>query len=151
MQRGLPQGHRPQAAAGRAGYRDEIGESRWPCRTLACLGAPFALPVCFAFAPRLENVSGGVWTRARGSGARPGPAEHADHLSASNAAVTAVAVQVGLPIPEGEARWQQALEALKEVWASKYNDRAFFSCKKVGLNFDDVRMAVLVQRVVPAR
>lgn len=36
------------------------------------------------------------------------------------------------------------------VWASKYNERAFLSMKKVGLNFLDLRMAVLVQRVVPA-
>jgi hypothetical protein len=37
------------------------------------------------------------------------------------------------------------------VWASKYNDRAFLSCRKVGINFDDVRMAVLCQRIVPAQ
>lgn len=40
--------------------------------------------------------------------------------------------------------------ALQGVWASKYNERAFLSMKKVGLNFLDLRMAVLVQRVVPA-
>lgn len=39
---------------------------------------------------------------------------------------------------------------LQGVWASKYNERAFLSMKKVGLNFLDLRMAVLVQRVVPA-
>lgn len=53
-------------------------------------------------------------------------------------------------MPDSDARWAQALEALRGVWASKYNDRAYYSMKKVGLNFDDVRMAVLVQRVVPA-
>lgn len=57
----------------------------------------------------------------------------------------------GIPVPESEERWQMALTALKGVWASKYNDRAYYSLRKVGLNFDDVRMAVLVQRVVPAR
>ena len=41
-------------------------------------------------------------------------------------------------------------ECLQGVWASKYNERAFLSMKKVGLNFLDLRMAVLVQRVVPA-
>ena len=40
--------------------------------------------------------------------------------------------------------------AIQGVWASKYNERAFLSMKKVGLNFLDLRMAVLVQRVVPA-
>ena len=42
------------------------------------------------------------------------------------------------------------LPRLQSVWASKYNERAFLSMKKVGLNFLDLRMAVLVQRVVPA-
>eukprot|EP00891_Asterochloris_glomerata_P007880 jgi/Astpho2/7880/e_gw1.00117.125.1_t len=55
-----------------------------------------------------------------------------------------------IPVPKTEERWEQAAHALKSVWASKYNDRAFLSMKKVGLNFLDLRMAVLVQRVVPA-
>ena len=42
------------------------------------------------------------------------------------------------------------MSLLQGVWASKYNERAFLSMKKVGLNFLDLRMAVLVQRVVPA-
>ena len=40
--------------------------------------------------------------------------------------------------------------ALQGVWASKYNERALLSMRKVGLDFRDLRMAVLVQRVVPA-
>jgi len=28
-----------------------------------------------------------------------------------------------IPVPENEQRWELALEALKGVWASKYNDR----------------------------
>ena len=36
------------------------------------------------------------------------------------------------------------------MWASKYNERALLSMRKVGLDFRDLRMAVLVQRVVPA-
>lgn len=39
---------------------------------------------------------------------------------------------------------------LQGVWASKFNERAMLSMKKVGLDFRDLRMAVLVQRVVPA-
>ena len=39
---------------------------------------------------------------------------------------------------------------MQGVWASKYNERAMLSSKKVGLNFNDIRMAVLVQRVIPA-
>jgi alpha-glucan, water dikinase len=56
----------------------------------------------------------------------------------------------GIPLPESESRWQQAERAIIGVWASKFNDRAYFSMRKVGLNFMDLRMAVLVQRVVPA-
>jgi alpha-glucan,water dikinase len=56
----------------------------------------------------------------------------------------------GIPVPEGE-RWEDALRSLKAVWASKYNERAFMSTRKVGISFDDVRMAVLCQRVVPAQ
>lgn len=39
---------------------------------------------------------------------------------------------------------------LQGVWASKFNERACLSMRKVGLDFADLRMAVLVQRVVPA-
>lgn len=58
--------------------------------------------------------------------------------------------EAGIPVPDSDERWGMALDALKGVWASKYNERAFLSMKKVGLNFLDLRMAVLVQRVVPA-
>ncbi|KAK9809702.1 hypothetical protein WJX73_007079 [Symbiochloris irregularis] len=58
--------------------------------------------------------------------------------------------EAGIPVPDSEDRWQQALTALKGVWASKYNERAMLSMRKVGLDFRDLRMAVLVQRVVPA-
>lgn len=44
----------------------------------------------------------------------------------------------------------QLFVSLQGVWASKYNERALLSMKKVGLDFNDLRMAVLVQRVVPA-
>lgn len=57
----------------------------------------------------------------------------------------------GIPVPESEERWQLALNALKGVWASKYNDRAFYSLRKVGIDADDIRMAVCIMRVVPAR
>jgi hypothetical protein len=34
----------------------------------------------------------------------------------------------GIPPPESEERWGLALEALKGVWASKYNDRWVAVC-----------------------
>ena len=57
----------------------------------------------------------------------------------------------GIPVPDSQERWGAALQALKGVWASKYNDRAFYSLRKCGIDADDVRMAVCVMRVVPAR
>lgn len=38
--------------------------------------------------------------------------------------------------------------AVQGVWASMYNERAMLSMKKVGIDFKDIRMAVLCQRVV---
>lgn len=39
---------------------------------------------------------------------------------------------------------------MQGVWASQYNERAMLSMRKVGIDFRDIRMAVLCQRVVPA-
>ena len=36
------------------------------------------------------------------------------------------------------------------MWCSKYNERAFISTKKVGIEIEDIRMAVLVQKIIPA-
>ena len=47
----------------------------------------------------------------------------------------------GIPVPKDEDAWFHALRSLKAVWASKYNERAYTSTKRVGLNFDDVSMA----------
>eukprot|EP00898_Chlorokybus_atmophyticus_P008483 jgi/Chlat1/8636/Chrsp86S08014 len=43
-----------------------------------------------------------------------------------------------------------AMNAIKGVWASKWNDRAVMSCAKAGISHDDLTMAVLVQEIVPA-
>ncbi|KAK8914101.1 hypothetical protein KSP39_PZI023890 [Platanthera zijinensis] len=58
----------------------------------------------------------------------------------------------GMPWPgdEGEHRWQQAWMAIKKVWASKWNERAYFSTRKVKLDHDSLSMAVLVQEIVSA-
>ncbi|XP_078431016.1 pyruvate phosphate dikinase, PEP/pyruvate binding domain-containing protein [Wolffia australiana] len=58
----------------------------------------------------------------------------------------------GMPWPgnEGEERWQQAWLAIKKVWASKWNERAYFSTRKVKLDHDYLSMAVLVQEIVSA-
>ena len=44
----------------------------------------------------------------------------------------------------------KALKAIKEVWASKYNERAFIACTKVGIKLSDIYMAVLCQKIIPA-
>ncbi|XP_022151917.1 alpha-glucan water dikinase, chloroplastic [Momordica charantia] len=58
----------------------------------------------------------------------------------------------GMPWPgdEGEQRWEQAWTAIKKVWASKWNERAYFSTRKVKLDHDYLCMAVLVQEIVNA-
>ncbi|KAJ6430414.1 hypothetical protein OIU84_021748 [Salix udensis] len=58
----------------------------------------------------------------------------------------------GMPWPgdEGVRRWEQAWMAIKKVWASKWNERAYFSTRKVKLDHDYLCMAVLVQEVINA-
>ncbi|KAI4965834.1 hypothetical protein ZWY2020_048073 [Hordeum vulgare] len=58
----------------------------------------------------------------------------------------------GMPWPgdESDHRWEQAWMAIKKVWASKWNERAYFSTRKVKLDHDYLSMAVLVQEIVNA-
>ncbi|KAM0827910.1 hypothetical protein ACQ4PT_067884 [Festuca glaucescens] len=58
----------------------------------------------------------------------------------------------GMPWPgdESDQRWEQAWMAIKKVWASKWNERAYFSTRKVKLDHDYLSMAVLVQEIVNA-
>ncbi|OAI50193.1 hypothetical protein AYO44_05850 [Planctomycetaceae bacterium SCGC AG-212-F19] len=54
--------------------------------------------------------------------------------------------QAGLPpIP-----WEQAWGRIRRVWASKWNERAYLSRRERGLAHEDLRMAVLIQEVIPA-
>jgi alpha-glucan,water dikinase len=46
--------------------------------------------------------------------------------------------------------WDTTWSRIKQVWASKWTDRAFLSRERVGLPHDSLFMAVLVQQVVPA-
>ncbi|KAF6166770.1 hypothetical protein GIB67_005646 [Kingdonia uniflora] len=54
------------------------------------------------------------------------------------------------PGNESEERWNQGWQAIKKVWASKWNERAYVSCRKANLNHDHLCMAVLVQEVINA-
>ncbi|KAJ3692532.1 hypothetical protein LUZ60_012882 [Juncus effusus] len=54
------------------------------------------------------------------------------------------------PGDEGQNRWEQAWMAIKKVWGSKWNERAYFSTRKVKLDHEYLSMAVLVQEIVSA-
>ncbi|XP_025817671.1 alpha-glucan water dikinase, chloroplastic-like [Panicum hallii] len=54
------------------------------------------------------------------------------------------------PGDEGQQRWEQAWMAIKKVWASKWNERAYFNTRKVKLDHAYLSMAVLVQEIVSA-
>ncbi|PQQ07713.1 alpha-glucan water dikinase 2 isoform X2 [Prunus yedoensis var. nudiflora] len=58
----------------------------------------------------------------------------------------------GIPWPgdDGDERWNHAWQAIKKVWASKWNERAFISCRKANLDHENICMAVLVQEIICA-
>jgi alpha-glucan,water dikinase len=49
------------------------------------------------------------------------------------------------PVP-----WEHAWDAIRRVWASKWNERAYLSRRARGVPHESLRMAVLVQQVVEA-
>merc|ERR1719396_242475 len=53
--------------------------------------------------------------------------------------------------PTKEDQKEQIAKAIRSVWASKFNLRAYYSLNKARLNFMDVRMAVLIQKGVNAK
>jgi alpha-glucan,water dikinase len=55
--------------------------------------------------------------------------------------------KAGLP---SATDWTLAATRIKQVWASKWNDRAYFSRQARGFPHDAVQMAVLIQEVVEA-
>ncbi|BBN15240.1 alpha-glucan, water dikinase [Marchantia polymorpha subsp. ruderalis] len=54
------------------------------------------------------------------------------------------------PGSESKERWEQAWTAIKKVWGSKWNERAYFSTRKVKIDHNDLSMAVLVQEIIQA-
>lgn len=61
--------------------------------------------------------------------------------------VRACAARIDLPLLP---TWQEVFHHIKQVWASKWNDRAVLSRRSFGLPDASVRVAVLVQRIVDA-
>ena len=49
-----------------------------------------------------------------------------------------------------EEEFNYAFEAIKSVWASKFNERAFLATSKIGITISDIKMAVLCQKIIPA-
>ena len=45
---------------------------------------------------------------------------------------------------------QNAFNAIKQVWASKFNERVFISSSKVGISLNDIKMSVLCQKIIPS-
>ena len=66
------------------------------------------------------------------------PSEIAPHLAAAAAAYG------------GEVSVQQLYKAVKKVWASKWNERAYLSRKASGVEEEELCMAVLLMELVPA-
>lgn len=56
----------------------------------------------------------------------------------------------GLEPPTDDETWDLAWKAICDVWASKWNDRAYVSMRNRGLDHNDLRMSVLVQPVINA-
>jgi alpha-glucan,water dikinase len=56
--------------------------------------------------------------------------------------------KTGLPLP-GNA--PKVWECIKRVWASKWNERAYWNRKSLGIPHENLLMAVLIQEVVPAQ
>ena len=46
--------------------------------------------------------------------------------------------------------FQEAFKAIKSVWASKFNERAYIATSKVGISLYDIKMSVLCQKIIPA-
>ena len=64
-----------------------------------------------------------------------------------DSALREVMKNAGLPTPENTERvWG----CVKRVWASKWNDRAYWNRRAFGIPHDNLLMAVLIQEMVPA-
>ncbi|KAK1435442.1 hypothetical protein QVD17_01205 [Tagetes erecta] len=57
-----------------------------------------------------------------------------------------------LPWPHGrgEDTWNRLWHAMKMVWASKWNEGVYISCRKTNTNFDQLRIGILVQEYIRA-
>ena len=49
-----------------------------------------------------------------------------------------------------EDEFKEAFNAIKSVWASKFNERVYIATSKVGITLYDIKMSVLCQKIIPA-
>ena len=49
-----------------------------------------------------------------------------------------------------ESEFNEAFNAIKSVWASKFNERVYIATSKVGITLYDIKMSVLCQKIIPA-
>ena len=46
--------------------------------------------------------------------------------------------------------FNSAFNSIKSVWASKFNERVYIATNKVGINISQIKMSVLIQKIIPA-
>ena len=46
--------------------------------------------------------------------------------------------------------FDSAFTSIKTVWASKFNERVFIATNKVGIDLEQIKMSVLIQKIIPA-
>ena len=49
-----------------------------------------------------------------------------------------------------EEEFESAFSSIKAVWSSKFNERVFIATNKVGIDLTQIKMSVLIQKIIPA-
>ena len=49
-----------------------------------------------------------------------------------------------------ESEFEEAFLSIKKVWSSKYNERVYLSISKLGISLDNIKMSILVQKIIPS-
>ena len=133
------------------------------------VGLPASIAVPFgAFEAALDDGANKAVKAALGAAVKAIDVSTQSAAEASLAACRAAALQIscppalrtaltqqlqaaGMPVPGDDTQFASAFAALRAVWASKWNLRAYLSLRGNGIAHDSLRMSVLVQRVVGAR
>ena len=49
-----------------------------------------------------------------------------------------------------QEEFESAFTSIKAVWSSKFNERVFIATNKVGIDLTQIKMSVLIQKIIPA-